>query len=66
MSNDNVNTILKWLGAVLGLTAWGFFAYKGLVPMDGFIVALSGALGGIGVHAVTSSSNKPPGGPPNA
>ena len=52
MNTQNLNLILKWVGTAGAFAVWGYFAYVGKTPVDGFVTALTGAVSGLSVHAV--------------
>jgi hypothetical protein len=73
MNTQNLNLILKWVGTVSAFAVWGYFAYIGKTPVDGFVTALTGAVSGVSLHAVLkggssngSSPQNPVAPPPQA
>jgi hypothetical protein len=57
MSDSIWNKLLVFLSAGGVLATWGVFAWSNKTPVDGFVMALSSTLSGLGVHAVTTYAN---------
>lgn len=53
--------VLRYLGYGFILTIYGGFAWYGKVSVDSFVMALSAALGALGMaHAMSPSTSAPP------